>query len=661
MKQIIFAFIAVCFVAVTGLSSYAYFVYIPDKVEKNIIRSFNNFGFEELKIEKLDRRSGQIILSNIALDKDKFSTIDQANIEFSLFNFLISPDFAQNITVKGLKLTGDLQQESRGINISGWNNTKEILDNLQKFPAGTIAFEDSQLDLLTEDFGGVGLKFDARINIKNSNNIKFKLNIKTKQKKLSAIAKIEGEIDAKGNIKLTSDIEDISVILPNMLVKRGLAKLKILYQPNHASSSLNIYGNTDIASIRLHDMPLKGVKGNIKINDNIYNIDVNGSIFGENPIKWKSSIEKKSNNIFSKTIIEPDKLEDVIEFFKQNNGLSLGIKIPYFILNQANPVITIRNNLINKPYKILGDVVITTDNPEITIKADYNNNNEKSGIKGVVKIDETTLKIDKNQKEDNNTYFDISAFGEFTIKNLLSSPHIEWFIKTDILDGKLDFDVLELSKVKGSVFIGKTAKVRNEKVKPLSFSLPLKKSIPYSGKIRVNIDSKTRPILDKLSLKIYGGKIITKYPIFNNNKLVKNNSLIVSDINISDLLHDAGFKNIFMQGKLGGVIPFEIKDNKIKVNGAILQSQNSGILMLPDKIIAGLFPGNSKKMINIRAALKNYHYEYFEIRFDGDLNNRVMMTLNARGSNPRMKSKDGVDLNLQIETQISLLFKNLTK
>ncbi len=661
MKQIIFAFIAVCFVAVTGLSSYAYFVYIPDKVEKNIIRSFNNFGFEELKIEKLDRRSGQIILSNIALDKDKFSTIDQANIEFSLFNFLISPDFAQNITVKGLKLTGDLQQESRGINISGWNNTKEILDNLQKFPAGTITFEDSQLDLLTEDFGGVGLKFDARINIKNSNNIKFKLNIKTKQKKLSAIAKIEGEIDAKGNIKLTSDIEDISVILPNMLVKRGLAKLKILYQPNHASSSLNIYGNTDIASIRLHDMPLKGVKGNIKINDNIYNIDVNGSIFGENPIKWKSSIEKKSNNIFSKTIIEPDKLEDVIEFFKQNNGLSLGIKIPYFILNQANPVITIRNNLINKPYKILGDVVITTDNPEITIKADYNNNNEKSGIKGVVKIDETTLKIDKNQKEDNNTYFDISAFGEFTIKNLLSSPHIEWFIKTDILDGKLDFDVLELSKVKGSVFIGKTAKVRNEKVKPLSFSLPLKKSIPYSGKIRVNIDSKTRPILDKLSLKIYGGKIITKYPIFNNNKLVKNNSLIVSDINISDLLHDAGFKNIFMQGKLGGVIPFEIKDNKIKVNGAILQSQNSGILMLPDKIIAGLFPGNSKKMINIRAALKNYHYEYFEIRFDGDLNNRVMMTLNARGSNPRMKSKDGVDLNLQIETQISLLFKNLTK
>ncbi len=661
MKQIIFAFIAVCFVAVTGLFSYAYFVYIPDKVEKNIIRSFNNFGFEELKIEKLDRRSGQIILSNIALDKDKFSTIDQANIEFSLFNFLISPDFAQNITVKGLKLTGDLQQESRGINISGWNNTKEILDNLQKFPAGTIAFEDSQLDLLTEDFGGVGLKFDARINIKNSNNIKFKLNIKTKEKKLSAIAKIEGEIDAKGNIKLTSDIEDISVILPNMLVKRGLAKLKILYQPNHASSSLNIYGNIDIASIRLHDMPLKGVKGNIKINDNIYNIDVNGSIFGENPIKWKSSIEKKSNNIFSKTIIEPDKLEDVIEFFKQNNGLSLGIKIPYFILNQANPVITIRNNLINKPYKILGDVVITTDNPEITIKADYNNNNEKSGIKGVVKIDETTLKIDKNQKEDNNTYFDISAFGEFTIKNLLSSPHIEWFIKTDILDGKLDFDVLELSKVKGSVFIGKTAKVRNEKVKPLSFSLPLKKSIPYSGKIRVNIDSKTRPILDKLSLKIYGGKIITKYPIFNNNKLVKNNSLIVSDINISDLLHDAGFKNIFMQGKLGGVIPFEIKDNKIKVNGAILQSQNSGILMLPDKIIAGLFPGNSKKMINIRAALKNYHYEYFEIRFDGDLNNRVMMTLNARGSNPRMKSKDGVDLNLQIETQISLLFKNLTK
>jgi len=669
MKQIIFAFIALCFVTVIGVASYAYFIYIPDKVEKTIIESFNNFGFEELKIGKLERKSGQIILSEIALDKDKFSTIDMVNIQFSLMNFLISPNSAQNIIVQGMNLTGDTKNNEI-ISISGWTNAQKILDNLQNFPAGTITFEKSQLDLLTNQFGGLGLKFDARINMQTSGEVKFKANLKTKQKKLGFISNIEGNISTDGGIAITSDVEDISVNIADTSVKRGLAKLEASYTPNNESSPFNIYGEIDIASLRWRDMPLKGIKGTVDISNN-YKANINGSTFGTNPIKWKSSVEKKSNNIFSETIIEPNNIKEIFSFLKQNKNLSLSTEIPAIVANTSNPVITVRNNLITDPLKIVGDVIITTNDPKLTFKADYNNNNKNENISGTIKLDKTQIKLHKDGdvKEENsnperpnkdNTRFDISAFGEFTIKELSSTPYLDWFIHTDILNGSLDYEVFELSKINGSIFIGGT-KSKKKKTKPLKFSLPIKSSIPYAGIIRVNTNSQDRPILDKISLKIYGGKILTKYPILKNHSLAKKNSLTVSDINISDLLRDAGFKNIFMQGKLGGVVPFEVKEGKMKVNGAILQSQNSGILMLPDKIIAGLFPGNSRKMVKMRAALKNYHYEFFEIRFDGDMADRVMMTLNARGYNPDMKSKESVDLKLQIGTQISLLFKNMLK
>ncbi len=668
MKQIIIVFIALCFVSIMGAASYAYFVYIPDKVEKKIIESFNNFGFEELEIGKLERKSGQIILSQITLDKDKFSTIDQVNIEFSLTKFLISPYSAQNIIVSGMKLTGDLKDDNN-LSISGWTNAQKILANLQNFPAGTITFEKSHLDLLTKSFGGIRIKFDAMVNMKSTGTVEFKANLKTKQKKLGLSSKIEGNISSKGSVSLTSDIEDISINLPNISIKRGLAKFKAVHDLNYKDTSTNlISGEIDLASLRWNDLPLSSVKGTVEYNFDYYKADISGSTFGTTPIKWKSLIENKSEVIFSETTIEPNKLEDVLTFLKQNKNLLLSKDIPKLILNTNQPVITIRNNYSRNPSKIVGDALIMVNHPKVSIKADYRT--DKNGdVAGSIKLDKTPVKLhqveiiqdEENPERKDNTRFDISAFGEFSVKNISSAPNIEWFVHTNILDGVLDYEVLELSKIKGSVFIGGNKNAKNKKVKPLPFKLPLKSSIPYSGKIRVNIDNKNRPILDKIALKIYGGKIITKYPILKDHTLAKKNSLTVSDINISDLINDAGFKNIFIQGKLGGVIPFEIKDGAMKVSGGILQSQNSGIIMLPEKMIAGLFPGNSRKMFNIRAALKNYHYEYFEIRLDGDLTDRVMMTLNARGRNPNIKNKESVDLNLQIETQISLLFKNLVR
>ena len=112
-------------------------------------------------------------------------------------------------------------------------------------------------------------------------------------------------------------------------------------------------------------------------------------------------------------------------------------------------------------------------------------------------------------------------------------------------------------------------------------------------------------------------------------------------------------------GEIGGVLPIILKEGNIHVNDGILQSQSSGIIRIPPYLVSGLFPGGSQRMREIRATLHNYHYEYFELRMDGLLNERVLITLNSRGYNPDLKNKKSIDINLQIETQIALLFENM--
>ncbi len=124
---------------------------------------------------------------------------------------------------------------------------------------------------------------------------------------------------------------------------------------------------------------------------------------------------------------------------------------------------------------------------------------------------------------------------------------------------------------------------------------------------------------------------------------------------------DTGIKKFSISGEMGGILPLQRKDDKIYIKDGLLQSQEGGIVRLDESISNGLFPGSSKQMQKIRKALKNYHYEFFELRLDGKLSGAVMMTLSARGRNPDMKNKKPVELKLQIETELSLLFKPLLK
>ncbi|MGN7438348.1 MAG: intermembrane phospholipid transport protein YdbH family protein [Alcanivorax sp.] len=658
MKKVALIFMLLFMATLSGGCAYAYFVYIPQKVEQRIVSNFDVFGFEGVNYANITHKSGQIIISDIALDKDKFSTIERMDIGFSLFKYLINPTHAQNITIHGLKLTGDLD-ENNTISLAGLKSNTELLKGLQSFPAGTLTFDKSSIDILTPTMGGISLRYNARATINSSGEIEFKTKIDSKQKALSFHTNINGSISPEGVVSLDGKLEDINISRDLMSVRRGIGELTVTYPAFKEDAQYSIKGEMQFPSLKWNDLPLRGTKLSINKSADTYEIKTTGDVFGETSIPWTSVITPQKGTISSETTLTPENLHDVLNFIETNKGLSFIAEIPDVLRNLKQPTITIQNTTDINASKNVGTLRLSMQTPKISLNADYRSADDINTLLGTITLDKTDITSLENENDD--TKFNVSASGEFSIKDFSTKPHIEWFINSDIIDGIIDFGAMKIPNINGSVFIGKNKKRKTKSDTYLPFALPLKSSIPHKGRIGINLSNKDKPLLGNIRLKIYNGEIRTESPISRNGKIVRKNKLIVSDLNISALMRDAGFSNVKITGALGGIIPFETIDSEVNVNGALIQSLRPGVLSLPKDMILGLFPGTFPKMVMIREALENYHYEFFEIRFDGDLADRVMMTVSARGQNPNMARKEPVDLNLQIETQISLLFEGLKR
>ncbi|PCI56245.1 MAG: hypothetical protein COB36_05560 [Alphaproteobacteria bacterium] len=656
MKTLLSIFVVVFALILGGAGSYAYFIYIPEKMEQKIIDNFNAFGFENPSFGKITRKSGEILFSDISLDKQNFSTIKEISVRFSLFKFLINPDHAQKISIRQLDLTGELSDDLN-ITISGWIDDKDFLQKFRSIPAAMISIEDSSINLLSDQFGGIKINFDAQVQLSNAQNIIIKARATSKQKNLAFNAKIDSTLSASGELSVLTELEQISITHKHISIRRGAAKLNFTHSTQDSTSDMSV--ETDIASVNWKNMPLRDVHATLEKSDNNnYTLLAYGKIFGTEKIDWETHISRVNGITETKSTITPTSIAALFSFLQRNNHLEKQENFPAFILDFKQPTFSINTTANNDVTD--GDFKLLINDPNFEIGGSFSTMNKSGNVLGLFSINETQVtSANDGQTQNVPTQFQISASGEFSINNMSTMPALTWSVTTKIDDGILDYGALKIPNIHAKILYDSNTFKKTRKY--LNFKLPLKNNILQKGRINLNLFDEDAPLLKSIQLDIYGGRIKTQAPLSKNGVLAKENKLIVSDINIAQLFHDSGFRNILITGQLGGVIPLKMDKGKMTVSGGILQSQDGGIIKLPKNVIAGLFPGQSRKMFRIRNALENYYYDYFEIRLDGDLNGRVMMTLKAQGYDPLSNDKYPVGLSLQIETQISLLFKNLLK
>ncbi len=229
-------------------------------------------------------------------------------------------------------------------------------------------------------------------------------------------------------------------------------------------------------------------------------------------------------------------------------------------------------------------------------------------------------------------------------------------------DGFFKLPSLKFSNLSSVLQLSSSKKNSKGEKWGLSFKLPLKKQVSHTGKLYLSKSGEPHGLnISGVHLQIYNGKIRLESPIVKDNNIQKANKIILTDLKLPRIFRDMGFNDITSWGEFGGVLPITFDGDNIQVKDGILQSQNSGIIKLPPYLISGLFSEGTTQSRKMRMVLNNYHYEYFEIRLDGLLNERVFITVNSRGYNPDLQDKAPVDIDFQIETQITELLKNILK
>ena len=687
MKKLLFSASALLvIVALCG----GMFWYVPQKIEKKALTHLKNAGFISASVGSIERKTGRITFKNIKLTPDDFSNIGEIIVEYSPFDALTNGNKAKNITIKNLHLTGEYSEKDKSLKIDGWNSKDNALRlSLYDIPAQTIKIEKGDIDLLTKKFGGLKLEYDLEIKHTEKNETKISGLIESRQKKLSFRSRLKGTISNKQTLNLTAKTTKVQIHTDTLSVNRanGQINLKIL-----KNSPPDISLEANAGALTWEKIPMGEIGVTLNIIDDKKTLHVQGQTIGQERIEFAASMTQNGDKTAYDLSLHPKKFENLSAFCMRHHLLSKNTVLPDLLLRMRDPTLTLDKTESDQTlhftlagrdhhFEIIGKAALDSKTRKITGEFDLPETIISQNATHIFTMTkkqksltpapsefppEEDLALSMPAETDKQNTLKAKLTGKFnaTLENN-QVKDLTWEYDTNLTEGTLHIGPVALKGMQKNFFESYPAqkKAKNNNQTQAAFHIELKDSIKQNGTLTLTPGlSSPSPHIDTIKLDVYKGHIKIEPPSrLIQNRLPKNTVLQVSDINLKSLFRDIDINGIEISGKLGGRLPLTLKNGKIFISDGILQSQQKGTLKLSKEITEKIFVGENAQMKTIREALKNYRYEYFEIRLDGELSDRVLMSLTADGYNPGYLNKRPIELSLQVETKLHLLLKNLMK
>ncbi len=653
MKRTLLSLFVLGCVALIGAYIYAQLFYFPEKTKSMAIQALRNNGFGTMSYQSVSQTHNEIKFHNAALDKKSLSTINEISIKTFPAMVLLGKSPLQSISITGVNLLGT-EGDDGSLSFSGVQDNQDLVRFIRTQPFTDLYIEDSTIDILTNDFGGIRLKLNGHI--KKSNTISvITAYLHSTQKHLAFSAKLSGEVAEDSTVSLTADIEKLSVKTDGFHIKRGTASADFTYAPQQ--NSLNYFSQATISSALWNDFPLGHAQLNMNKEGDILTIDGKGSTHGHETIEWRIRSIQTSSEIQRDIKIIPEKVSALTNYIPVSYNIVITPHSPGFLDTLPISSISIHHMLSPHNTKTSNGVFnVNIDHVKNPIKLAGKFSIKDQKISASLDPQDTPFTIGNNDKKNNlNASFIYNMDGALTLDHQKNgSTVLKWALKPHIQSAQIDF---------GALFIQKTdrftLKSKDGTTQKIPFTLPLKTR--NNGNLILHLEPIEKPHREEINFSIFDGLIRTETPITQSGNISLENELSVSDINLGALFSQTGFNHVKIKGEMGGIIPVKVNGKHTMINGGILQSQEGGVVRISEDLAYKFFPGNTTEILEIREALKNYHYEYFEIRLDGNITGRTMTTLTARGHNPDMKGEPVIDINMQVETQLSEFFKNILK
>lgn len=181
---------------------------LPSLAEKQVLRTLESFGFEDVSFARSVQKDGNVIIKNVRLDKDSFSKIDSVILEYNTLDLLLKKRL-KTVTLRDMDLTAEMDVQGN-LSIAGWNPL-----DFPDIHADNIIVENGSIDILWLGVGGVNLRYDLRF-IESDDGSNILGTLDGKQKQVSFESTVTGHANHDGSWSATLDIRngkvDVSAI-----------------------------------------------------------------------------------------------------------------------------------------------------------------------------------------------------------------------------------------------------------------------------------------------------------------------------------------------------------------------------------------------------------------------------------------------------------------
>ncbi|HOO82536.1 MAG TPA: hypothetical protein PK513_08540, partial [Alphaproteobacteria bacterium] len=212
MKRPILILALLIMTGAIGVTGYVW-LNIPQHLETRLRQTMNEAGFENYTLPPAEKKLGQTVYQNIALDPDGFSTLENLTITYNPLKLALLGKI-NSLRLSGLDLTGELDPQGK-ITIAGWNDVQSPLPQILKLKNTLIEIENARLSVLSQKWGGTSLSLDMQARPQRQ-HVNLQGRITATQRTLSATASLEGQISNKGFWDLRMELEQGKVTLPNL-------------------------------------------------------------------------------------------------------------------------------------------------------------------------------------------------------------------------------------------------------------------------------------------------------------------------------------------------------------------------------------------------------------------------------------------------------------
>lgn len=187
----------------------------------------------------------------------------------------------------------------------------------------------------------------------------------------------------------------------------------------------------------------------------------------------------------------------------------------------------------------------------------------------------------------------------------------------------------------------------------LNVGLPL-----TNGVAVVSLDAKQNFSLHSATWEAVGGKIISSpftMPLGTMNTAV---TLSAKSLDLQQLFQIAPLEGLTADGKVDGNIPVQINNGVFSIVNGTLQTVGTGVIRYnPAKPPAFLQNSTQQQIVDLKAALAQFHYDSLGVTINGEIGKSQQVQLRIRGKNPLFYAGKPVNFNLNVEGPIENIIR----